>query len=81
MKKFSKNIVKEFQTGFGRFAAIMIIIAIGVGFLIGVIQATPDMNNTMSSYLIETNASDVSVKGTFGLTQEDADKIAALDCV
>lgn len=81
MRKFSKNIVKEFQTGFGRFAAIMIIIAIGVGFLIGVIQATPDMKNTMSSYLIENNASDVSVKGTFGLTQEDADKIAALDCV
>ena len=81
MSKFSKNIAKEFKTGFGRFAAIMIIIAIGVGFLIGVIQATPDMKNTMDSYLKENNASDVTVKGTFGLTQEDVDKISALDCV
>ena len=42
MKKFNKNIAKEFKTGFGRFIAIMVIIAIGVGFLIGILQATPE---------------------------------------
>lgn len=81
MKKFNKNIAKEFKTGFGRFIAIMVIIAIGVGFLIGILQATPDMKNTMDSFLEENKASDITVKGTFGLTQEDLDKLAALDCV
>ncbi len=81
MKKFNKNIAKEFKTGFGRFIAIMVIIAIGVGFLIGILQATPDMKNTMDSFLEENKASDITVKGTFGLTQEDVDKLAALDCV
>lgn len=81
MKKFNKNIAKEFKTGFGRFIAIMVIIAIGVGFLIGILQATPNMKNTMDSFLEENKASDITVKGTFGLTQEDVDKLAALDCV
>ncbi len=77
MKKFSKNIAKEFTTGFGRFIAIMAIIALGVGFLIGVMQATPDMKRTMDDYYTENNASDATVKGTFGLTQEDVDAIVS----
>ena len=71
MRKFNKNIAKEFKTSFGRFIAIMAIIALGVGFLIGVTQATPDMKNTMSTYLIDNKAYDIDVKGTFGLTQAD----------
>ena len=81
MRKFNKNIAKEFKTSFGRFIAIMAIIALGVGFLIGVTQATPDMKNTMDHYLVENEAYDVDVKGTFGLTQADIDALAALDGV
>lgn len=78
MKKFTKNIVKEFKTGFGRFIAIMAIIALGVGFLIGVMQATPDMENTMDGYLRQENAYDVDVKGTVGLTEADLAALAGL---
>ena len=78
MRKFNKNIAKEFKTSFGRFIAIMAIIALGVGFLIGVTQATPDMKNTMSTYLIDNQAYDIYVKGTYGLTQADIDAIRAL---
>ncbi len=78
MKKFSKNIVKEFKNSFGRFLAIMAIIALGVGFLIGVTQATPDMKTSMSDYLHENAAYDVDVKATYGLTRGDVDSIAAL---
>ena len=53
MRKFTKNIVKEFKTGFGRFVAIMAIVALGVGFLIGIMQATPDMRRSMSNYYID----------------------------
>lgn len=78
MKKFSKNIAKEFKNSFGRFLAIMAIIALGVGFLIGVTQATPDMKTSMSDYLIENAAYDVDVKATYGLTQSDINNIASL---
>ena len=79
MRKFSKSIVKEFQTGFGRFVAIMAIIALGVGFLIGIMQATPDMKRTMDGHYRENVAYDADIKGVYGLTQEDVDQIAALD--
>ena len=75
MKKFTKNIAKEFKNSFGRFLAIMAIIALGVGFLIGISQATPDMKTSMSDYLFENNAYDIDVKATYGLTQSDIDGI------
>lgn len=81
MKKFNKYIVNEFKTGFGRFVAIMAIVALGVGFLIGVLQATPDMKSTMSNYYIDNAAYDADVKGTFGLTQENIDAIKNLSSV
>ena len=79
MKKFNKYIVNEFKSGFGRFVAIMAIVALGVGFLIGVLQATPDMKSTMSNYYLDNHAYDADVKATFGMTKEDVDAIAALD--
>ena len=71
MKKFNKYIVNEFKSGFGRFIAIMAIVALGVGFLIGVLQATPDMKSTMSNYYLDNHAYDADVKATFGMTKED----------
>ena len=81
MRKFTKNIVKEFKTGFGRFVAIMAIVALGVGFLIGIMQATPDMRNTMSDFYIDNAAYDIDVKGTYGLTAGDITAISAADGV
>ena len=77
MKKFTKNVVKEFKKSFGRFLAIMAIIALGVGFLIGVSQSTPDMKTSMSDYLRENAAYDVDVKATYGLTLSDIEEISA----
>lgn len=79
MKKFTKNIVKEFKKSFGRFLAIMAIIALGVGFLIGISQSTPDMKTSMSDYLIENDAYDVDVKAAYGLTTADIDNIVSLE--
>ena len=81
MSRFTKNIIKEFKTSFGRFVAIMAIVALGVGFLIGIMQATPDMRNTMSDYYIDNAAYDIDVKGTYGLTQKDIDAISQTEGV
>ena len=77
MGKYSKTILKEFKSGFGRFVAIMAIIALGVGFLIGIMQATPDMENTMDEYYVQNNAYDLDIKATLGLTKEDVAEIGA----
>lgn len=73
MRKFSKNIIKGFKTGFGRFLAIMAIVALGVGFLIGIMQSTPDMKKTMSNYYLDNKAYDVDIKGTLGITATDVE--------
>lgn len=78
MNKYGKTILKEFKTGFGRFIAIMAIIALGVGFLIGVMQATPDMEKSMDDYYRAENAYDVDVKSVVGLTQADIDALLDL---
>ncbi len=79
MKKFTKNIVKEFKNSFGRFLAIMAIIALGVGFLIGISQSTPDMKTSMSEYLRQNSAYDIDVKAGFGLTASDIAAITELE--
>ena len=57
----------------------MAIIALGVGFLIGISQSTPDMKTSMSDYLIENDAYDVDVKAAYGLTTADIDNIVSLE--
>ncbi len=79
MKKYTKTIFKEFKTGFGRFIAIMAIIALGVGFMVGLSQATPDMKTSMDEYFSSQNAYDVNVKSVYGLTDDDLDAIAELE--
>lgn len=79
VKKYTKTIFKEFKTGFGRFIAIMAIIALGVGFMVGLSQATPDMKTSLDTYFSSQNAYDVNVKSVYGLTDEDIEAIAALE--
>ena len=55
----------------------MAIIALGVGFLIGISQATPDMKTSMSDYLKDNAAYDIDVKAAYGLTLADIDKISS----
>ncbi len=76
MTRFTKSIVKSFKTGFARFIAIIAIIALGVGFMIGISQSTPDIKNSMDVYFEGSNAYDIDIKGTYGLSRDDIEKIA-----
>ena len=46
---------REIKNTFGRFAAIMAIIALGVGFFSGLKMTKPDMMNTISNFLDKGN--------------------------
>lgn len=78
MKRFTKTIAKEFTSGFGRFVAIMAIIALGVGFMIGVMQATPDMKNSMDKYYEENAAFDLGLKSVYAFSEDDVAEVLAL---
>ena len=51
-----KTALREIKGTFGRFFAIMAIIALGVGFFSGVRITTPAMVRTVDSFLSDTKA-------------------------
>jgi len=71
--------MREIKDSFGRFAAIFGIVALGVGFLSGLLVTTPDMHNSVDEYYDKNNMADIFIKGTMGLTQEDLDSLMDLE--
>ncbi|MDR2446837.1 MAG: ABC transporter permease [Treponema sp.] len=75
------TIIREIRGSLGRFMAIFGIVALGVGFLSGLLATTPDMLLSVDRYFDEASMMDVFVKGSMGLTQADEQELAALDAV
>jgi len=77
-KTYAKSIFREIKQSFGRFAAITGIVLLGVGFLVGLLSTTPDMEISADKYYDDSRMMDIFVKATMGLTEEDIEVIAAL---
>ena len=67
---------REIKNTFGRFAAIMAIIALGVGFFSGLKMTKPDMVNTISNFLDKENFYDLHLLSTLGFTDDDVEAFA-----
>lgn len=78
-KKYTKSIGREIRSSFGRFAAIIAIVALGVGFLVGILSSTPDMKATADKYYTEYSMSDFDLKSTMGFTQKDINAIKNIE--
>ena len=77
--KMKTTAVREIKGSFGRFAAILSIIALGVGFFSGVTITTPSMISTIGRYLNEHEFYDYRLVSTIGWDDEDVKTIAAED--
>ncbi len=78
-KKYTKTITREIRSSFGRFAAIIAIVALGVGFLVGVLSSTPDMAATVDKYYSDYAMSDYDLKSTMGFTEDDIKAVKDID--
>ena len=78
-KTFIKTIVREIKGSFGRFAAIFAIVALGVGFLAGLLATTPDMKSSVDRYYDDYNMADVFIKATMGLTDADLKTVSEIE--
>lgn len=74
-KSYLKIIWREFKSSFGRFAAIFGIVALGVGFLSGLLVTTPDMHYSVDEYYDKYNMADIFIKATMGLTEDDLEEV------
>ncbi|MCI7304434.1 MAG: FtsX-like permease family protein [Clostridiales Family XIII bacterium] len=77
-RNYTRTITREIKQSFGRFVAIIAIVALGVGFLVGILSSTPDMKASVDQYYQDSSMSDFNIKSTMGLTGEDAAALASL---
>jgi len=80
-RTFRKNIKREITKSLSRFMAILAIVALGVGFLAGLMATTPDMRFSADKYYDDTNTMDIRVISTLGLTNKDVDAIKSIDSI
>lgn len=62
-----------------RFGAIFAIVALGVGFLSGLLATTPDMYESSDTYFDDTNLYDLRVLSTLGITKDDIAEISKIE--
>lgn len=64
-----------------RFFSIVLIVALGISFFAGMNATAPDMLETAENYYKATNASDIRIISTAGLTDEDISVLSSIDAV
>ena len=78
---YRKVIFREIRHSLSRFFAIFAIVALGVGFLAGLMATTPDMRLSADAYFDDTNFMDIRVVSTMGLTEDDVRDIRQISGV
>ncbi|MEG2393828.1 MAG: FtsX-like permease family protein, partial [Ruthenibacterium sp.] len=80
-KSYSKNIWRTIRQTISRFGAIFAIVALGVGFLAGLLATTPDMRYSGDVYFDDSKFYDVRILSSMGLTSDDVKALRAVDGV
>ena len=81
MKAYFTEIIRTVLRTANRFFSILLIVALGTGVFAGVKCTSDDMLLTADHYYKNHRFMDLYAASYSGLTQEDADRIEALDCV
>lgn len=76
-----KTTLREIRQSFGRWFAIFAIVALGVGFFVGLKITKSAMLATEYQYLKEQNMFDMRLLSTLGFTKDDVEKLGKLDGV
>lgn len=78
---YRKVILRGVRGTLSRFLAIFAIVALGVGFLAGLMVASPDMRLSVDAYYDESAMMDLRILSTLGLTERDVDAVRKTDGV
>ena len=77
-KTYIKIIFREIKESLGRFLAIFSIVALGVGFLAGLLITTPNMKLSTDQYYKKNNMADIVIKSQLGLTEDDLKEVSSM---
>ena len=79
MKARVKDIFREIRKSIGRFLSILLIVAAGVGFFVGVKATAPSMYLTANNYFGRQHLMDAEILSTVGFSDEDVEKIREIE--
>lgn len=74
-KTYNKVMVRGIKGTLNRFLSVFAIVALGAGFLAGLLSTSPDMKFTADKYFDEHNSYDINIKSTLGITEDDVTEI------
>lgn len=77
----AKITLREIKNSLGRYLAILIIVALGVGLFAGLKVTRDAMVNTLDEYLAERNLYDYQLISSLGYEAADVEQISSLDNV
>lgn len=78
-RAYLKMMMRGVKGSFSRFLSILGIVALGSGFLAGLLAATPDMEQGADLFFDEMAVYDLDVKGTLGVTAQDVEALLERD--
>ena len=77
----TKNLLRTISKSFGRYVAIMAIIALGAATFVGLLSTKGDMIATGQEYMDKQNMFDLRLLSAYGWTQAELDKVIKMDGV
>lgn len=72
MRTFFISSVREIRSSFGRYLAILVITALGVGFFAGLCACRPSLTDTLGEYFEEQNFCDYRILSSVGFPKDCA---------
>lgn len=75
------DILRTIRHTFSRFISLVVIVALGTGFFVGIKSAGPSMEETAKEYFESNNLMDIRVQSTIGLTETDLNAIKNVEGV
>ncbi len=80
-KIYIRSVFRTIRSTFSRFLAIFAIVALGVGFLAGLLSSPDDMRLSADRYYDDTGLYDLRILSTLGLTEEDLEAVRGFEGV
>ena len=78
-KTYGKSIFRTIRSSLSRFLAILAIVALGVGFLAGLLSSPSDMRTSADYYYDRTRMYDARVVSPLGLPEEDLEAVRLVE--
>lgn len=81
MRAYVKDLLRTLTGSISRFISIVIIVALGVFFFVGIRAASPDMKETVGQYIEAQNIYDIHILANYGFSEDDVKAVEDLEGV